>query len=221
MQERKVTVAGRTYNLRRPFTVMATQNPLEQEGTYPLPEAQLDRFLMKLDVDYPTREAEERVMIQTTGTGTNLSDLFARSANGEDLTISENKDDISKVKAVLEQNDLILMQTLAKRLPLTDNVVDATMQLVRNARPNTEDADEFVRTYIQWGPGPRAVQAFASAAKARALMEGRLTPSVDDVLELIDPVLEHRMALTATAEAEGITFGDVKKHLTKNMKLKL
>jgi MoxR-like ATPase len=217
MQEKKVTIAGQTHTLQRPFFVMATQNPLEQEGTYPLPEAQLDRFLIRLDVDYPDAAAERRVMIETTGTNANIRELFERAAKGEDLTISVDKDSESKVKAVLEQNDLILMQKLAARLPLSNEVVDATLKIVREARPNGGEASQFVKDNVSWGPGPRAIQAFAKMAKARALMDGRLAPSVGDILEVVDPVLEHRMALKFGATAEGVTFKDVKKKLTLNL----
>ncbi|MGZ9097666.1 MAG: AAA family ATPase [Micavibrio sp.] len=213
MQEKRVTVAGHTYTLQRPFHVMATQNPIEQEGTYPLPEAQLDRFLMRLDVDYPDEPAERRVMIETTGSSANIRDLFTRAANGEDLTLSVDKDEESRVRAMLDKNDLIIMQKIAKTLPLGDKVVDAVMKIVRNARPGESGSSKFVRDNIAWGPGPRAVQAFALAAKARALMEGRLAPSIEDILAVVDPVLEHRMALTFSARAEGVKFADVKAKL--------
>jgi len=214
MQEKKVTVAGQTYTLQRPFHVMATQNPLEQEGTYPLPEAQLDRFLMRLDVDYPDEAAEKRVMMETTGTTEDIRALYNRVAQGEDLTISVDKDDVTKVQAVLKLNDLILMQKLAKRMPLSEDVVNATMQIVRNARPSNEKAHKDIRENVSWGPGPRAVQAFALAAKSRALMDGRLAPNVEDVLALVDPILEHRMALSFSGRANGATFAEIKKKLT-------
>jgi MoxR-like ATPase len=213
MQERQATIAGVRHPLQRPFMVMATQNPLEQEGTYPLPEAQLDRFLVRLDVDYPDAPAERRVMIETTGTNENLQALFERAAKGEDLTISVDKDSESKVKAVLEKNDLILMQKLAARLPLNDDVVEATLKIVRGGRPTSEGSDQYIKDNVAWGPGPRAVQAFAKMAKARALMDGRLAPNVEDILAVADPVLEHRMALKFGATAEGVKFQDVKKKL--------
>lgn len=209
MQEKKVTAAGHTYNLRQPFTVMATQNPLEQEGTYPLPEAQLDRFLMRLDVDYPDEDSEKRVMIETTGTSENIRELFERSARGEDLTAEPNKDDVPRVKAVLEQNDLILMQKLARKLELSDEVINTTARLVRNARPESDNAPDIVREYVDWGPGPRAVQAFAQVAKARALMEGRMGPNINDVFDVIKPVLEHRMALNYKTQKDNVSFSDI------------
>lgn len=214
MQEKKVTVAGQTYILQRPFVVMATQNPIEQEGTYPLPEAQLDRFLMKLDMGYPDESAERKVMIDTTSTSTDIADLYNRAAAGEDLTLSIDKDEESKIRAILSKNDLIIMQKLARQLPLSDKVVDATMKIVRGARPNAPDAAKFIKDNVAWGPGPRAVQAFAQVAKARALMDGRLAPNVDDILAVVIPVLEHRMALNYQARAENITFQNVKEKLT-------
>lgn len=217
MQEKKVTVGGQTYTLQRPFHVMATQNPLEQEGTYPLPEAQLDRFLMKLDVDYPDEPAEKRVMVLTTKTSENIRDLYNRVANGEDLTMAVDKDDVSKVKQVLQKNDLILMQKLAQNMPLSEDVVNATMKIVRNARPNNPNAPREVKDGVSWGPGPRAVQAFALAAKAKALMDGRLAPNVDDILSLMDPVLEHRMAISFAGKANGADFAAIKKKLTHNL----
>lgn len=213
MQERKVTIGGETRTLRRPFTVMATQNPLEQEGTYPLPEAQLDRFLMRLDVDYPAEDAERKVMIKTTGTSENIRDLYNQSANGIDFTQAVDKDDEIRVKQILEQNDLVIMQKLAASLPLSEEVVNATMKIVRNARPNAEGADDLIKEHVAWGPGPRAVQAFSSAAKARALMDGRMAPDVEDVLALVDSVLNHRMALSFAARAENIEFSHVKEKL--------
>lgn len=217
MQERRVTIAGERYVLQQPFTVMATQNPIEQEGTNPLPEAQLDRFLMRLDVDYPDLDAEKKVMINTTGTSTDLRSMFEQSAMGVDLTRAVDKDEEITLQAILGKNDLILMQKTAKRLPLSEKVVDAVMQIVRNARPSNPGASKLVQEYVSWGPGPRAVQAFAVAAKAKALMENRLSPNVEDVLSLIDPILEHRMALKFTAKIEKITFQDIKKELTRGL----
>lgn len=216
MQEKRVTVAGHTYTLQRPFHVMATQNPIEQEGTYPLPEAQLDRFLMRLDVDYPDEPAERRVMVETTGSGANIRDLFERSAKGEDLTRTMDKDEETRVRAILGKNDLIIMQKIAKSMPLSDKVVGAVMKIVRNARP-LEGSPELIRNNVAWGPGPRAVQAFALAAKARALMEGRLAPGIEDVLSVVDPILEHRMALSFAARSEKVTYKDIKNALIKGL----
>ena len=176
MQEQHVTVAGARHDLPKPFHVLATQNPLEQEGTYPLPEAQLDRFLMEIDVGYPDREAERKILFETTG--------------------SEE----TRPKPAMTADDLIAAQRLVRRLPVGESVVDAILKLVRSARPETESGDAKL---IAWGPSPRASQALMLAVRARALLDGRLAPSIDDVLDLAEPVLKHRMALTFSARAEG------------------
>jgi MoxR-like ATPase len=184
MQEKSVTIAGQHHPLPRPFHVLATQNPLEQEGTYPLPEAQLDRFLLQIDVDYPDREAEQRMLIATTG-------------------VSE-----ASVEAVMDGEALLATQQLIRHIPVGESVVEAILTLVRNGRP--EDSTlPGIREQVAWGPGPRASQALMLAAKARALLDGRLAPSVDDVLALARPVLRHRMALTFAARADGITLAGV------------
>jgi MoxR-like ATPase len=220
MQEKKVTVNGHTYLLDNPFITMATQNPLENDGTYPLPEAQLDRFMIKVPFDYPDEEAEKRIILETTTTTTQaVRDLFKRSANGEDLTKPENYRRVEqhqKVNPVLEKNDLIMMQELTRRLPLSEKVVDAILEVVRGARP-TNDADDFIKQNVKWGPGPRASQAFALMVKAKALLRGDLSPTVEDVKELMTPVLEHRMALNYDARARKVDFAAVMNHL----KLKL
>lgn len=184
MQEGRVSVAGHYHPLPRPFHVLATQNPLEQEGTYPLPEAQLDRFLIQVDVDYPDREAERRMMIATTGA------------------------DAATAPAVLTPTDLMAAQALVRRIPVGDSVVDGILDMVRNARPG-DSSLAAVRQHVAWGPGPRASQSLMLAARARALLEGRLTPSLDDVVELAGPVLRHRMALNFSARADGVTLDDV------------
>jgi MoxR-like ATPase len=183
MQEQHVTVAGARHDLPKPFHVLATQNPLEQEGTYPLPEAQLDRFLMEIDVDYPDLESERRILFDTTGA------------------------EEAKPKAAMTAEDLMAAQRLVRRLPVGESVVEAILALVRSARPGPEGGD--AARSIAWGPGPRASQALMLAVRARALLDGRLAPSVDDVLELAEPVLKHRMALTFSARAEGETVGAV------------
>lgn len=184
MQEHHVTVAGQRHELPRPFHVLATQNPLEQEGTYPLPEAQLDRFLMQIDVNYPDLEAERRMLLETTG------DAEASAA------------------AVMRHEDVEAAQRLVRRMPVGESVVDAILQLVRSARPEETDLEE-VRETVAWGPGPRASQALMLAVRAKALMDGRYAPSVDDVVELADPILRHRMALSFAARAEGTTVSGV------------
>ena len=184
MQERYVTVAGQRYDLPRPFHVLATQNPLEQEGTYPLPEAQLDRFLMQIDVTYPDRASEERMLLATT--------------------VGDEK----PPKAVLDPETMMQAQALVRRLPVGEKVVSAILGLVRSARPDA-DASETVRNYVAWGPSPRASQAFMLAIRARALLQGRFAPSVDDVIALAHPILRHRMALNFSARAEGTTITKV------------
>jgi MoxR-like ATPase len=184
MQELHVTVAGQRHDVPKPFHVLATQNPLEQEGTYPLPEAQLDRFLMQIDVDYPDRDAERRMLFDTTGA------------------------DEAKPKAAMSAEDLIAAQRLVRRLPVGESVVEAILALVRSARPEKDDQDA-TRKLIAWGPGPRASQALMLAVRARALLDGRLAPSIDDVVALAIPVLKHRMALTFQARAEGETVDAV------------
>jgi len=184
MQEGRVSVAGHYHPLPKPFHVLATQNPLEQEGTYPLPEAQLDRFLLQIDVGYPDLEAERRMLIATTG-------------------IAEEKP--AQVMTVLE---LAAAQRLVRRIPIGESVVEAILTLVRAGRPETSDLPDAKR-HIAWGPGPRASQALTLACRARALLENRLSPSVDDVLALAQPVLRHRMALTFAARADGITVPEI------------
>lgn len=184
MQERKVSIAGQYHELPRPFHVLATQNPLEQEGTYPLPEAQLDRFLMQIDVDYPDLDAERRMLLATTG--------------------SEE----AKAVPVFDAVELIAAQQLVRRVPVGESVVSAILTLVRAGRP-AESPLDLVRAHVAWGPGPRAAQALMLAVRARALIDGRLAPSVDDVLALAQPILQHRMALGFAARAEGIRVADV------------
>src|SRR5918992_3023188 len=180
MQELHVTVAGNRHDVPRPFHVLATQNPIEQEGTYPLPEAQLDRFLMQIDVGYPDRDAERRILIETTG-------------------VEE-----AKAQAAMTSDELIAAQRLVRRLPVGESVVNAILSLVRSARPGPEAGD--LGKLIAWGPSPRASQSLMLAVRARALLQGRYAPSIDDVLELAEPVLKHRMALTFSARAEGETI---------------
>lgn len=178
MQEGFVTIAGHAHPLPTPFHVLATQNPLEQEGTYPLPEAQLDRFLMQVDVMYPDREAERRILIETTGIGE------------------------TQPRAVLSRDELMGLQSLVRRLPVGESVVEAILDLVRSARPQDNPA---LADDVAWGPGPRASQALMLAIRARALLDGRLAPSREDVIALAEPVLQHRMALTYAARADGKT----------------
>ena len=186
MQEQRVAVAGVEHALPRPFHVLATQNPIEQEGTYPLPEAQLDRFLLEINVGYPDLAAERAMLIATTGAS-----------------------DARPVQAMTAE-ELLTAQALIRRVPIGDKVVDAILSLVRGGRPETAD-DEIVRRHVAWGPGPRAAQALMLACRARALLVGadRLSPSVDDVVALARPVLRHRMALSFSARADGVVLSDV------------
>jgi MoxR-like ATPase len=184
MQENSVSIAGHTHDLPQPFYVLATQNPLEQEGTYPLPEAQLDRFLMQINVDYPEREAERQMLLATTGTET------------------------QKAKRALGEADLMLARHVVRALPVGEQVVEAILDLVRSGRPEDSALPE-VQKHVAWGPGPRASQALMLACRAKALMEGRLSPSLDDVEALARPVLQHRMALNFGARADGLDLHDV------------
>ena len=184
MQEHHVTVAGVRHDLPRPFHVLATQNPIEQEGTYPLPEAQLDRFLLEIDVGYPSLEAERRMLFATTGSAEDAADK------------------------VFSATDVMNAQRLVRLIPVGEQVSDAILKIVRSARPDGE-ADAFVNKNIAWGPSPRASQALMLGVRARALLQGRLAPSVDDVLELVNPVFRHRMALNYTARADGHTIDSV------------
>jgi MoxR-like ATPase len=184
MQERRVTIAGADRPLPHPFHVLATQNPIEQEGTYPLPEAQLDRFLLEIDIHYPDLESERQMMLATTGTG-----------------------DVA-VGAVLDPDGLERLQRLVRNVPVGEQVVDTILRLVRAGRPETSD-DPQLAERIAYGPGPRASQALMLTARARALLDGRLAPSSEDVAQLAYPVLKHRMALTFAARADGVGLADV------------
>ncbi|MEQ9694452.1 MoxR family ATPase [Shimia sp. SDUM112013] len=185
MQERTVTVAGEDRPLDKPFHVLATQNPIEQEGTYPLPEAQLDRFLVQIDVPYPTRDTERDILLATTG-------------------VEEEA-----AHQVFEAEELIAAQTLLRRMPVGESVVEMILDIVRAFRPDEPSASEAVRETVAWGPGPRAAQALMLTARAQALLHGRLAPSAEDVAAMAVPVLSHRMALTFAARARGETVGDL------------
>lgn len=185
MQEQRVSVAGQYHPLPHPFHVLATQNPLEQEGTYPLPEAQLDRFLMQVDVQYPSETAEREVLLSTTGV---------------ERPVPEQ---------VMTADDLIAAQKLVRQIPVGEAVVDAILRLVRSGRPNDDSADPSIRDHVAWGPGPRASQALMLACRARAVLDGRYAPSVDDIVALAKPVLRHRMALSFAARADGVTLDEV------------
>ena len=182
MQEKNVTVSGKTYKLSEPFFVLATQNPIEQEGTYPLPEAQLDRFMFNLMLDYPSYEDEIAVVKNTTAANNN------------------------KVDAVMSAEEILYFQQLVRRVPVPDNVYEYAVNLVSKTRPNTERAHEFANKYLSWGAGPRASQYLIIGAKANALMSGKFSPDIEDVKKVAVPVLRHRLVRNYTAQAEGINI---------------
>ena len=185
MQERSVTIAGEQHLLPKPFFVLATQNPIEQEGTYPLPEAQLDRFMTQIEMTYPSFEEEKEVIRRTTG-------LSKPSLN-----------------VVLRQQELIDYQQFIRSMPITDAALEYAVRVVTLSRPNLPDSMDFVNQYVSWGAGPRAAQFIVLAAKCKAAMRGAFTPNIDDVSEVIPNVLRHRVFLNYKAEAEGITLADV------------
>jgi MoxR-like ATPase len=181
MQEHRVTAAGQALTLQEPFFVLATQNPIEQEGTYPLPEAQLDRFMFNLWLDYPSHDEEVQIVKTTTA----------------DVT--------PRLKRVMTGDDIIRFQSLIRRVPVADNVVEFAVRLVSMTRPKSEKAPQFIRDWLSWGAGPRASQYLILGAKTRALLEGRLTPEIADVRSVAGPVLRHRIVPNFNAEADGVT----------------
>lgn len=189
MQEKNVTVSGKTYKLSEPFFVLATQNPIEQEGTYPLPEAQLDRFMFNLMLDYPSYEEEIAVVKNTTAANNN------------------------KVEAVMSAEEIMYFQQLVRRVPVPDNVYEYAVNLVSKTRPNTERAHEWANKYLSWGAGPRASQYLIIGAKANALMSGKFSPDIEDVKKVAVPVLRHRLVRNYTAQAEGISIEKIIKEL--------
>ena len=180
MQERKVTIGGQTYDLPQPFFVLATQNPIEQEGTYPLPEAQLDRFLFQINIGYPAFDEEKAIVARTT---TEATDGASPVLNAEDIKAA---------------------QAIVRRAPVADSVIDYAVRLVRATRPDDTGAPEAIKKWVGWGAGPRASQSLVLAAKARALLKGNMTPSVEDVRALALPVLRHRIVLSFQAQADGV-----------------
>lgn len=192
MEEKEVSVAGHAHALPAPFHVLATQNPLEHEGTYPLPEAQLDRFMMRVDVDYPSRDSERSMVLSTTG------------------------NDEIKISAVMKAKDFMDIQSLVRDMPVGEHVLEAILDIVRRGRPGA-DSSAIVNDFVEWGPGPRAAQALMLAVRAKALLEGRPAPSTEDVIELAVPVLRHRMALNYAARGENITITDVIHALMKGL----
>ncbi len=195
MQEYKVTAGGQTYALALPFLVFATQNPIEQEGTYPLPEAQLDRFMFQVDVGYPSEIEEEEIVRQETSS-------YAPELRG-----------VLSPQRILELQDLVL------RVPAADHVIKYAVALTRRTRPNEPTAPEFIRQYVSWGAGPRASKFLILAGKARAILDGRFAVSLEDVRDLARPTLQHRIILNYRAEAEGVRSGDVVERLLAGMRV--
>lgn len=185
MQERAATIGDTTYPVGDPFLVLATQNPIEQEGTYPLPEAQLDRFLLQIDVDYPDRDTERAILLATTGV------------------------EQGRAHAVFDAEGLVAAQALIRRMPVGETVLDAILDLVRAARPGAPEAPGWIADTLVWGPGPRAAQALTLVTRARAALNGRFAPTLDDVEAMAAPVLRHRMALSFAARARGETIEGV------------
>jgi len=192
MQEHEVTAAGETFKLDEPFFVLATQNPIEQEGTYPLPEAQLDRFMFNLWVNYPSVDEEKQIVKTTTG---------GREAS---------------LKIVLDAERILQLQKLVREVPVADNVVDFSVNLVRQTRPNENGAPQFVKDWISWGAGPRASQYLVLGAKTRAILDGRPTPDIDDVRAVATPVLRHRLVTNFNADAEGVDAVKIVERLLEN-----
>ena len=185
MQERTVTVAGKNHQLDNPFFVLATQNPIEQEGTYPLPEAQLDRFMFNIEVDYPSFEEEIKIIEQTTG----VSD--------------------SKLNVVINQEEIIFFQELIRRVPVNQSVVEYAVSLVQKSRPNAQNATDFIKKYVSWGAGPRASQYLILGAKCHALKIGKYSPDIEDVKAVAKPILRHRLVKNYLAEADGLNIDSI------------
>jgi len=192
MQEHEVSASGQTFTLQEPFFVLATQNPIEQEGTYPLPEAQLDRFMFNLWIDYPSAE-EEVVVVQST-TGNVQPDL----------------------RPVLDSKTIIHLQDLVKKVPVADNVVEYAVQLVRKTRPDNQDSPDYIKNWVSWGAGPRASQYLILGAKSKSIFDGRTTPDINDVRSVAKSVLRHRIVTSFNAEADGITSVDIIERLLNN-----
>jgi len=193
MQEYQVTAGNNTYQLEKPFLVLATQNPIEQEGTYPLPEAQLDRFMFYMNIDYPSYDEERQIVKRDSG---------------------KAQEDI---QAVISAEEIIAIQQAIGEMPVSDHVLDFAVKLVRSTRPDRNEEQEIIKKWISWGAGPRASQYLVYAAKTRAALNNRLTPSVDDIIQIAEIVLQHRIIVSFAAEAEGITSKDIVKKLITNL----
>ena len=193
MQEQKVTAGGQTYTLDKPFFVLATQNPIEQEGTYPLPEAQLDRFMFNLKIDYPSMEEEIAIVKRTT----------VSHKNG--------------LQKILNKNEILDFQNLVLRVPVAKNVIDYAVRLVSATRPNQDTSFDFIQQWVDWGAGPRASQFLILGAKARAVLQGRATPDIEDIKALAPPVMRHRILPNFNAEAEGVKVDDIVSQLIDSL----
>ena len=185
MQEHKVTAGGKTYELDEPFFVLATQNPIEQEGTYPLPEAQLDRFMFNLNIEYPSTEDEVSIVRETT------------------------TPEIQSLNAVITKSEIATYQDLVRRVPVADNVLEYAVKLVGATRPNSSTAPDFIQQSVDWGAGPRASQYLVLGAKAKAILDGRPSPNINDIQSLALPILRHRVLPNFNAEAEGLKVEDI------------
>ncbi|MBU1635130.1 AAA family ATPase [bacterium] len=194
MQEHHVTAAGKTYVLEEPFFVLATQNPIEQEGTYPLPEAQLDRFMFSLKVDYPSYEEEIDIVKSTT------------------------YDTAAVVETVIKRDEIIAFQHLVKRVPVANNVIEFAVKLVTASRPNGKNTPDFINNWVEWGAGPRASQYLILAAKTHAVLDGRPTPNIDDVIKIVPPVLRHRIIPNFNAESDGIDTDTIAEKLIETLR---
>ena len=194
MQEKQVTVGTDTFKLDLPFFVLATQNPIEQEGTYPLPEAQLDRFMFNLKIDYPSKEEEIKIVQSTTG----------------DTEIDNNP--------ILSRNDLLSFQNLVRRVPVAENVVSFAVDLVTSTRPISDNAPDFIKEWIDWGAGPRASQYLILGAKAKAALDGRPSPDISDIRDMALPILRHRILPNFNAESEGVSPDDILLKLLDSIK---
>ena len=185
MQEHKVTAGGKTYNLDEPFFVLATQNPIEQEGTYPLPEAQLDRFMFNLNIEYPSNEEEIAIVRNTTALKT------------------------KSLTPIMTKSEIIIYQDLVRRVPVADNVIEYAVKLTTSTRPTSKNAPDFIKQSVSWGAGPRASQYLILGAKAKAILEGRPTPNIEDIKNLALPILKHRVLPSFNAEAEGLKVENI------------
>jgi len=194
MQEHRVTAVGKTYVLEEPFFVLATQNPIEQEGTYPLPEAQLDRFMFSLKVEYPSYAEELEIVKSTT------------------------YDVVADIDTVVQRDEIIAFQHLIRRVPVADNVTEFAVKLVTTSRPGRKDTPDFINSWVEWGGGPRASQYLILAAKARALLAGRPTPNIDDVVKIAKPVMRHRIIPNFNAESEGIDTDTITEKLIEHLR---